>query len=214
MLTLNEVKVNTDRVFSEDAIVPEPPIHWKDKLEALEEANLSNQRTACLFDMRKWQASKMGFEEVNSNDLVKLLMGEEATENCDGDNRQTYEWTYNHHDDAELKDWGGKPTLFRRVVKTGLWHMPPFSKKVKWVAQFGKLNYLKREIPYGVVLRINECKQLKLFNCFNVIAPKEAWERKADIDPIVVATIWELPISEEGKPVNAGQAAHYFLAQW
>jgi hypothetical protein len=76
------------------------------------------------------------------------------------------------------------------------------------------LDYLKREIPYGVVLRINECKQLKLFNAFSVLAPMEAWEKKTDIDPIVVATIWELPLNNEKKRASAGQVAHFFLAQW
>jgi hypothetical protein len=43
----------------------------------------------------------------------------------------------------------------------------------------------------------------------------EAWQRKTDIDPIVVATIWELPPQEKPKEGrSAGQAAHFFLAQW
>jgi hypothetical protein len=43
----------------------------------------------------------------------------------------------------------------------------------------------------------------------------EAWEKKTDIDPIVVATIWEMPPKVNGKDSRiAGQVAHYFLAQW
>jgi hypothetical protein len=93
--------------------------------------------------------------------------------------------------------------------------MPPFSKVKVWSVQFGKLNYLKRDIPYGVVLRINECKELKLFNVFQVLAPMEAWEKKTDIDPIVVASIWEMPPKiDEKSGRTAGQVAHFFLAQW
>lgn len=97
--------------------------------------------------------------------------------------------------------------------KCNSWYLPPFKKKEVWRVRFGKLNYLKRDIPYGVVLRMNEVKKLKLFNVFNVMAPIEAWERKTDIDPIVVATIWELIKDEHGDRI-AGQVAHYFLAQW
>ena len=92
--------------------------------------------------------------------------------------------------------------------------MPPFAKTEKWRCRFGKLDYLKRDIPYGVVLRIQEVKELKLFNVFHVLAPIEAWERKTDIDPIVVATIWELPPNKDGAYKTAGQVAHFFLAQW
>lgn len=216
MLLLDEVKKRTEKVFENNKIVlPEPPILWKDKIEALEEAKLTAHRASCIFDMRKWQAEELGFKEINSTDMVEMLMKEKHTDEAEGSERHTYEWAYNHHDDVLLNNtWGGKPTIFKRIVRAGFWHLPPFNKKTVWEVQFSKLNYLKRDIPYGVVLKINECKELKLFNCFNVMAPMEAWERKTDIDPIVVATIWELPPNDEGKFTTAGQTAHYFLAQW
>lgn len=223
-MTLEEAKLSTSKIFDgemglKELKVPEPPIIWKDKLEALEKANLEKQRSSLIFDMRKWQAKEMGFSEISSNDLVKMLMGEAHTETADGTERQNHEWAYNHHEDEMLgKEWGGNPIIYRRMVREGLWSLPPFSKKLKWECQWGRLDFLKREIPYGVVLRVNECKQLKLFNCFNVLAPMEAWIKKTDIDPIVVATIWELPPNtdpkREGKRVSAGQGAHFFLAQW
>lgn len=219
MLTLNEVKESTSLIFDEGKklMIPEPPIIWKDKLESLSAANLVKQRSSLIFDMRKWQAAQMGFKEIASADMVQMLMGEPHTETSDGKERQVYEWMYHHHKDAENTEttWGGVPTIFRRVCRQGVWYMPPFAKKIQWECQFGKLDYLKREIPYGVVLRINECKQLKLFNCFNVMAPMEAWERKTDIDPIVVGTIWEIPpIEKPDINESAGQVAHFFLAQW
>lgn len=218
MITLQEVKQKTDKIFEEkttELVLPKPSQIWQDRIEALEQAKLPKQRASCIFDMRKWQAEQMGFEQIESSTMVQMLMGEPHTEETEGETRQNYEWAYDHHKD-ELMDkvWGGKPTIFNRLVRKGLWYMPPFAKVQEWSVQFGKLDYLKRVIPYGVVLKINECKELKLFNCFNVIAPMEAWERKSDIDPIVVATIWELPPKDDGQNASAGQAAHYFLAQW
>lgn len=216
MLTLQEVKTKSDLIFDHgELVLPEPSPIWKERMAALEEANLPKQRAALIYDMRKWQAEQLGFQVVDSSQMVEMLMGECHTETGEGETRQNYEWAYNHHEDEMLsKDWGGKPTTFKRVERKGLWYMPPFAKVTKWEAQFGKLDYLKRDIPYGVVLKINECKQLKLFNCFNVLAPMEAWTRKTDIDPIVVASIWELPPDDKGKTSSAGQTAHYFLAQW
>jgi hypothetical protein len=218
MLTLSETKSKTDSIFENTLVLPKPPQIWHDKLEALTEAKLDQQRSALIFDMRKWQAKELGFEEISSSEMVKMLMGEEHTETDEGKDRHSYEWCYDHHLDIVLdkKDnWGGNPTIFNRVVRKGLWYVPPFSKVKVWSVQFGKLDYLKREIPYGVILKINECKALKLFNVFNVLAPMEAWEKKTDIDPIVVATIWEMPPKVNGKDSRiAGQVAHYFLAQW
>jgi hypothetical protein len=222
VLALENLKKATSAIFENDdgmikgIVLPEPPILMKDKLLALEEGKLSKHRSSCIFDMRCWQAKELGFQQLESGEMVRMLMGNPHTEEDEGAERQTYEWVYNHHTDTEMTSdgWGGKPTIFKRIVRAGLWYAPPFSKTKVWSCQFGKLDYLKREIPYGVVLRINESKQLKLFNCFNVIAPQEAWERKTDIDPIVVATIWELPPVEEKKNKTVGQVAHFFLAQW
>jgi hypothetical protein len=218
--TLKEVKEQTSLIFEEDdekkhLVLPTPPTIWKDKLEALEAAGLEKQRSNVIFDMRRWQAKEMGFEEIESATMVKMLMGEAHTDSYSGSERQTYEYAYDHHNHVLLgKDWGGPPTIFRLQRRKGLWHLPPFSKQTIWEVQFGKLDYLKREFPYGVILRINEVKALNLFNVFHVMAPMEAWEKKTDIDPIVVATIWELPPVEDKKNRQAGQVAHFFLAQW
>jgi hypothetical protein len=165
--------------------------------------------------MRKWQASQLGFKEVENEDLPKMLMGKDFTDQEEAKERQNYEWAYNHHTNELLNNtWGGPPTIWHRKTKIGLWFLPPFGKQLIWTVQMGKLDYLKREIPYGVILRINECKKTKLFNCFNVIAPLEAWQQKTTIDPIVVATIWELPPDDKSDTKSAGNTAHYFLAQW
>lgn len=233
MLTMMELKEKTDRVFGittsvSDALnivpselkVPEPPIHWKDKLEALAEAKLDKQRASLLFDMRCWQAEKMGFEKLVGDDIPEMLMGERYTETKSRDDidRQTYEFFYNHHTGVTLlgKDclWGGHPQDYVYMHKVKKWFLAPFKMEEKWRVRFGKLDYLKREIPYGVVLRLQEVKELNLFNVFNVFAPIEAWERKTDIDPVVVASIWEIPPVGPKESGTAGQTAHYFLAQW
>jgi len=219
--TLADVKEQTSLIFEEKEekktlAVPKPPVIWKDKLDALEEAGLAKQRAAALFDMRRWQAQEMGFKEIESSEMVKMLMGEAHTDSYDGIERQNYEYAYDHHEHALLgKDWGGKATIFRLQRRKGPWFLPPFSKQTIWEVQFGKLDYLKRDFPYGVILRINEVKTLHLFNSFHVMAPMEAWQKKTDIDPIVVATLWELPPQDDPKKGrSAGQTAHFFLAQW
>jgi hypothetical protein len=223
-MLLAELVESTNKIFDKEKIdssfvVPEPSPHWKRKLEALKEAHLYNHRNATIFDMRCEQAKSMGFQLFGSEEYVEMLMGEPHTHSDSVDERQNHEWFYNHQTDTTLEgtdcNWGGKPFDFWCRKRKSLWFLPPFTSSEIWRCRFGKLNYLKRTIPYGVVLRINEVKSLKLFNAFNVFAPIEAWERKTDIDPIVVASIWELPYNEKKEEyISAGQAAHFFLAQW
>ena len=221
MLTLEDVKKFTTQVFEDDnglkeMVIPEPSVLWKDKLEALKQGNLVRQRESAIFEMRCWQAEQMGFQKLELSEMVQMLMGEAHTKDFDGPNRQNHEWAYDHHNDCLLgKDWGAKPTIFQNWRRKNAWYLPPFTNQLIWECQFGQLDYLKCEIPHGVVLRINECKALKLFNAFYVIAPQEAWTRKSDIDPIVVASIWELPTHpEHNTNRNAGQRAYFFIAQW
>lgn len=226
MLSLDELKETMapigEKLEAGELELPEPSAHWRRRIEALEKAKLINQRMACLFDMRCEQAEALGFKRIDSSEMIKMLMGAAHTkiDEGEGEERQTYSYVY-FHDTDEVKGkkegWGGKPTIFVREEKAKHpWWKPPFLRMAveAWRTQFGKLDYLKRDIPYPVVLQMNELKKLKLFNVFNVMAPQEAWERKTDIDPIVVATIWEMPLGDDDKPHKAGQTAHFFLAQW
>lgn len=219
-MLLTEVIEKTDKVFEPETElqVPNPGPHWQRKLEALEQAKLFKQRAAAIYDMRCEQATLMGFEKLEPETMVEMLMGEQHTDTGDSEERQNHEWFYNHHtgeiiQGSECK-WGSKATDFIRMERKSLWFLPPFAKQVDWKVRMGKLDYLKREIPYGVLLRIEEVKKTKLFNSFGVIAPMEAWERPTQIDPIVFANVWEVPPNDDGKYMNAGQVTHYFVAQW
>ena len=222
MVTLEELKSQLDVIFDcDELVVPEPSAHWKRKLDALEEADLTTQSDALIFDMRCEQARQMGFSQIKTGDMVEILMGEVDTGNevPKDTSKQLYRWMMNHHTGIITKgddcSWGSRPHDWFCIKRMGLWYKPPFAKKEVWRCRMGKLNKLQREIPYGVVLRLNELKELKLFNAFSVIAPIEVWEeRKTDIDPIVMATMWELPLDDKGKRNSSGQTAHFFVAQW
>ena len=156
-----EIKETTELVFEkENLTIPEPNHHWKRKLEALEEAHLHQQRRDCLFDMRCEQAEMLGFEAIESSKMIEMLMGESHnTVKEDVGERQNHEFFYNHITGITLEgdkcNWGSKPIQFSLQEKKFQWHIPPFGMIEKWRCQFGKLDHLKREIPYGVVLRIN-----------------------------------------------------------
>jgi hypothetical protein len=212
--TLEQIATSTLPIFeNKELVLPEPPVRFKDQLAALDEASLPRQRTACLFEMRQWQAKEMGFVEIAISEIVAMLMGESHTDYKDGETHKI-EWVYNHHNDEVSKTWTSKTGIYYRMEKKGLWHLPPFAKRVKWEVQHGRLDYIKRELPYGVVLRINELKKLKLFNSFAIVAPMAAWLKQSDIDPIVIANIYQIPADDKGDYTNAGNIASYFVAKW
>ncbi|MCK9459588.1 MAG: hypothetical protein M0R80_08115 [Proteobacteria bacterium] len=225
-LTLQEVKNLTDEAFGKLEVEPVQsplvvPETWRRKFDALRENHLWRHVQSAMFDMRCEQATKLGFAQLDSGDMVEMLMGSRATSHSGSGDRQVFEWMYNHHTDTETsgKDctWGGLATDFVRneEVVTGRFLKRKTQKEV-WRCRFGKLNYLQRDMPYGVILRMLEIKKLKLFNAFNVCAPIEAWERRTDIDPIVVASIFEITSEKhkEDEYNTAGQVAHFFVAQW
>lgn len=210
MLTLQKVKEKTEEIFEEgkEFKIPEPPVHLKDKLAALKESKLERQYRRCLFDVRVDQAKAVGFVPLTVGDMAEMLMGEPHTtaEVQWWLNAADYGWVYNHHQDKieSNSPISVHPTDFIR--KGGFW---TFDKDI-WRCRFASLDYLK-DIPYGVVLRINELKKFKFFNAFNAMAPREAWvEDVFTADPIVVATIWEMPSEEK----STGDRQHFFVAQW
>jgi hypothetical protein len=215
-LMLEEVIKSTNDLFtgSLDMKVPEPSADWKRKLEALEEATLPTHRAKLLLDLRTWQAAAIGFRQVTTEQCVEMLMGEPHTHVYETSIKHRLEWAYCHHDDTieqgEECEWSNNCTQYAKMEKRGFWHLPPFSKKEVWRCQKGMFNYLRREIPYGVVLRLIECKKLKLFNAFQVIAPMDAWLTDAEIDPIIVGEIWEKPIGQH----TSGRENYFFIAQW
>lgn len=214
MLTLEEIVNETTPIFeNKELVVPEPPIRFKDQIDALDEAELPRQKTACIFDMRKWQVEQMGFKPVKIGEVVQMLMGEPHNQCKDGET-QKIEWVYNHHNDEVSKTWTSKASIYYKTEKKGLWHLPPFAKRVKWEVQQGRLDYLKRELPYGVVLRLNELKKLKLFNSFTVVAPMDAWLKQSDIDPVIVANLYQIPPDDNGNYNSAGSISSYFVARW
>lgn len=216
--TLERIRLTTNDIFaSSEPKLPVPSMDWKRKLEALEAASLTTQRDKMLLDMRAWQAEKMGFTKVTVPEAVTMLMGQPPTHETtvkDESRRQVLEWMYCHHEDKAVEGdectWVDQPHQYYRMEKGSLWHVPPFARKEAWRVQYGMLNYLRREIPHGVVLRLLECKALKLFNAFQVLAPMDAWLTDADIDPIIIGEIWEKP---RGKNTS-GREERFFVAQW
>lgn len=217
--SLQEIIVATDPVFEAPLSLPPPPESFRRNLEALAEANLKRQRGSLLFDMRCWQAEKLGlkrFDKVAA--IVPILMGEESSHfNVFERASWGFEYCYDHHKDSASSEYIMHPWVYELWAKRSAWYAPPFFATLQWKVVAGPLDCLKRDIPYGVILRVNELKKLKLFNCFMAVAPEEAWRTSSQIDPVIIARISEMPApKEQGGPniLSEGKQAFFFVAQW
>ena len=184
---------------------------WQRRLDVYKEAGLDYQLESVIFEMRCERAKSLGFQEVELPDLVELIMGEPSTSHRLGIEKQKYEYFYEHDVNKILTGedctWSNNATDYFRVEKFRL------KSRKRWTCRFGRLNYLRKTIPYGVVLKIQEVKKLKLFNNFNVVAPIECWEKDIEIiDPILTASIGLMKKTDDNKTIT--QSKYYFIAKW
>jgi hypothetical protein len=213
MLTLEEIKATTANIH----ITSLPPINnedWTRKIKALQEAHLYDQMNRVKFEARVWQAEQLGFVRLTGKEAVTMLMGKPPTFSMkELDQTHRHEYLYDHVYDTDKHTSflfssldGFHPTDFYRYERRR-WF--PLTHKKVWTCRMGSLGALAKDIPYGVVLRVNEVKNLKLFNAFTAVAPIELWLDKPTprTDPIVLATIY-------ANTYNVEKAAHFFLAQW
>jgi len=215
MVSIDSVLEAADKTFSlPELTLPIPGAQWKERIHALEDANLPQQRTMAIFEMRCWQAQALGLLSLSPDEIVELIMGEPHTKAYTASTEMEFEYCYNHRTDSvekrTINTW-----MFERIAKDSPWYMPPFFPKLKWRCVGGALDYLKLPIPAGIIFRIQELKKLRLFNCFMVFAPEDAWKSFGKIDPIVVARISEFATDEDGDTLlKNGRQALYVIGKW
>lgn len=194
---------------------------YQDRFDALKEANLTLQLGRLYAEMQVTLAKEVGFEQYSIEELSRLLMNEPdlpfASRQGAWGAWEAYEWFYcPDFIPVEFARNGNKmQTNYRTNIqnvyfeKKGGW----FSRKsIVKECRLGPINSLKIDIPYGVILRINELKKLDIFNCFNVIAPISVWKEPVYRDPIIVASIVEMENKREQFSVN--DMTHFFVAKW
>lgn len=219
MKTITQLKEATDAI--DLTTKPVESTFWKDRIEAYEQAGLKRQVSLAKLRQRQEIADKMGFEKVTLPEMAQMLMGDEPTKIKSAESVHHPEYFLGQENEPEKPVEPAGSFLEAMLAGRQFVSRPHIIPKVlsfkgegrKWKLQFGALNFLKAEIPYGVVLRLQEIKELALFDCFSVMAPEELWVQlpPKPIDPIVVASMY---VGNNNQHDPTDLAAHYFIAQW
>lgn len=211
MLTLESVQEKSVLVFEDELQIKVEALknkrfaEHKEQIDAYEQAGLRVQASKLKKKINISIAKDVGFQELNIESLARILMKENKLP------FQVDEWAPEH-----IYEWnsGFSQCLRTNSIDVSFIKRNLFVKKKISKCRMGALDFLKIEIPYGVVLRVNELKELGIFTCFNVIAPEKVWQQPVYRDPIVVASIAEMSAVYHGNYVRIEDMTHFFVAKW
>jgi hypothetical protein len=190
---------------------PVPPVDpdRERRLEAYREARLGGHVEDMMREDRTTRAEAAGFCALPIAAIVADLMGSPPTAAHSEQQSQRYERIRGNR---STDDWhmftDVYPILFVRA-RTPLGRFGP----CVWRARMGVVNRLAVAIPYGVVLRMNEVWEARLFDCFHAIAPLDAWRpAPVRVDPVIVGTIFPQFQDYRWRPDRDG--VHFPIARW
>jgi hypothetical protein len=175
---LQELELQVKELFEQTVDLSE----YKDKIILSKELNLPNQT----YFFRKQLLEKYGLKRMSPEDAILAMHNNLGTV---GSRQATDE----------------KHTYNNLIVNVGT--RTHTLNNIKTVYKTGCVNYLYEEIPYGILLRMNELTKLDAIQAFFAVAPLDKWTQGETItqDPVIFASI-----------INPKQPSweNYFLGRW
>lgn len=220
---LQQITAKIEFILSQDDLeLPEPNEIEKRKLEAVTQHISSTYHTSLRkFKTRCWQAETLGLDQLTLCGVAKLLTGKNYT--------KVKTWW----------GWNGKPGKWERSDDKQRWPdclfeyfydpfgnatwsnfglEPLFVKGRGPTLMLGRLGDFNEEIPYAALLKVNQFKELKMFNCFSILGPRDAFrsQRKSfqrRLSPVLVGCMYNLDYSPQNLD-DPNYVAYYPLAKW
>lgn len=73
MICVPELVSQVDEIFAYKLKAPPPPEIMRDRMVALQNANLQNQYNSLYYESRCWQAEQLGFKKITIEDMFQAL---------------------------------------------------------------------------------------------------------------------------------------------
>lgn len=221
--TIQQIQGKVEFILGqEDLALPKPTEVDRRKLDAIEQHITSHFHTSLRrFKTRCWQAEELGLDKMSlcqaaelvtekSYNRVKTWWGWDGRpgkwERAD-DKQKWGEWLFEYFYDP-----------FGDVTWNDMGMEPLFVKGRGPTLTLGRLQNYNGEIPYPALLKVDQFKDLKLFNCFSILGPKDAFRtsrkiRKSPFTPVLVGIIYNLDFVPVGLD-DPNYVAYYPLAKW
>jgi hypothetical protein len=218
--TLEQVSSEVEKILQIDPLkLPKPSEDQQRRTDmALKHLKSPYHDAIRKFRTRCWQSEELGLQRMSLLEIGELLMGKKY--------RKISTWM----------GWDGKPGKWARndpqEHKFEYFYDPRYGVRTEPMGQeplvlkgwFGPKLYLSRlpnlhdEVPYPALLKVDQFKELKLFNCFSIVGPKKAFRKMSKpvpepIDPVLVGCIYNLEYTPKGLD-DPNFVAYFPLAKW
>lgn len=200
MLSLSTLKKNSDFIFGDENelkpfVFDNIPIQSRDHFALLCKNGFINQANTIFTEYRKQYIRQLGFIPMSANQAVFSMGG--------------YNWSWSNNGTEIFRNNRLYQTVNNRSKIVA--HHTEFSTKPFFFTRFviTRPELLKHPIPYGILLKINQIKQLNVFDDMVVVAPQKACESIINPDPILLGVI-----TTHQEMYRASQEETYFIAQW
>ena len=217
--TMREFCDEVDANFPETIELPKPSEDLQRRTNATHQLHDAYHTSLLSFRTRCWQAEQLGLQRKNLLEIAQMLTGKNYSKV-----KTWYGWDsrpapWSHRDPAEHKfEWFHTTGTKARSASFG--QEPIFIKRFLGpTLALSRMANLQEEIPYGALLKAEQLKEAKLFNCFSVIGPKKAFRSLAKpqpepIDPVLVGCIYNLQRDKLSSLDDPNYVAYYPLAMW
>lgn len=221
--TLQQIQAKIEFILSQDELeLPEPNAVELAKLEAVTQHISSTYHTSLRrFKTRCWQAETLGLDQMNLRQVAKLISDKKYSRvktwwGWDGkpgkweraDDKEKYasclfEHFYDPFGDVTWNNFGLEPLFVRGNGPT---------------LMLGRLGDFNSEIPYAALLKVQQFKDLKLFNCFSILGSpdcfrSQAKQKKSKLTPVLVGCMYNLDYQPQQLD-DPNYVAYYPLAKW
>jgi hypothetical protein len=219
METLEQISCKVEELLADGKLKLPKPLEDQNRKAEMATKHLKSEYHDQIreFQTRCWQAEQLGLTRMSLLEVGELLMGKKYRKvttwwgwdgrvghwNSNDPKEHVFEYFYRKDSYSGL-NWGQEPLMIKRLFGPTLY--------------LGRMPNLHDEVPYPALLKVEQFKELKLFNCFSIVGPKEAFRKLSKpvpepIDPVLLGCIYNLEYKPNGLD-DPNYVAYYPLAKW
>jgi len=177
---------------------------FRDRIQVCKEVGLENQIPILNNEFRNQHIAEQGFCEMTPLEAVKQMFPKHEWGN---------KWDSIHYENEKL-EWHSqigeeKDAYVKTFLTTAIKNVGNETERLQMVC--ATLRSFQRSVPYGVLLRVKELQDLKTFDFFTVVAPRNMFKLKED--PILLGCLGRYRNQSNDSIIYEANQT-FFVARW